>query len=306
LTPVQLNSLVEQVLDLTRARWSDMALQRGVVIESRTELAPDLPPVPGIESEIREALINLIFNAVDAMPEGGRLTLRTRAGRSKPTPVPLRSVHVEVQDTGLGMDEETRRRCLEPFFTTKGERGTGLGLAMVFGIASRHDAEIKIDSVPGKGTTIRLSFPPTVLDTAQPTASYTALSSLRILLVDDDPLILRVLRATLEADGHVVATANGGQEGIDAFQLAEGGERFDVVMTDLGMPKVDGNGVARAVKAMRGTAPVILLTGWGQRLVDEGEVPPGVDSVLSKPPRRQELRDTLRELRARLNASGSV
>jgi signal transduction histidine kinase/ActR/RegA family two-component response regulator len=306
LTPVHLNSLVEQVLDLTRARWSDMALQRGVLIEPRTELTPDLAAVPGIESEIREALINLIFNAVDAMPEGGILTLRTRGGRGKPTLLPLRSVHVEVQDTGLGMDEETRRRCLEPFFTTKGERGTGLGLAMVFGIASRHDAEIKIDSAPGKGTTIRLSFPATVLDTAQLTASYTALSSMRILLVDDDPLILAVLKATLEADGHVVATANGGQEGIDAFRLAEGGERFDVVMTDLGMPKVDGKGVARAVKAMRGTTPVILLTGWGQRLVHEGEVPPDVDSVLSKPPKRQELRDTLRELRTRLNAAGSV
>jgi signal transduction histidine kinase/ActR/RegA family two-component response regulator/HAMP domain-containing protein len=313
LTPVRLNHLVEQVLELTRARWSNMPLQRGVVIQSRTELAPDLPTVPGIESEIREALINLVFNAVDAMPDGGILTLRTRAGRSEPTSVPLHSVHVEVQDTGLGMDEETRRHCLEPFFTTKGERGTGLGLAMVFGIASRHDAEIEIDSALGRGTTVRLSFPEAALETPQPTttplyaAPLTAPLPLRVLVVDDDPLILRVLRATLEADGHVVVTANGGQEGIDVFRLTEeGGKRFDLVMTDLGMPQVDGHGVARAVKAMRPSAPVILLTGWGQRLVEEGEVPPNVDRVLNKPPRRQELRATLEEFMARSHSAGSV
>ena len=140
-----------------------MPLQRGIVIQSRTELAPDLPTIPGIESEIREALINLVFNAVDAMPEGGILTLRTRVGNNEQHSSSSHSVHLEVQDTGFGMDEETRRRCLEPFFTTKGERGSGLGLSMVFGIASRHDAEFDIDSAVGMGTTMRLSFPMAVL-----------------------------------------------------------------------------------------------------------------------------------------------
>src|SRR5688572_32152420 len=112
-----------------------MPQQRGVVIRTVTELAPDLPPIMAAEIEIREALTNLIFNAVDAMPEGGTLTIRTAVTTSAPaspdTPAP-RNVHVEVTDTGLGMDEATRHRCLEPFFTTKGERGTGLGLAMVY------------------------------------------------------------------------------------------------------------------------------------------------------------------------------
>jgi signal transduction histidine kinase/CheY-like chemotaxis protein len=306
LTPVQLNRLVEQVLDLTRARWSNMPLQRGVVIETRTELAPDLPAVPGIESEIREALINLVFNGVDAMPDGGILTLRTRVGRTDQTSALLRSVHLEVQDTGLGMDEETRRRCLEPFYSTKGERGTGLGLAMVFGIAGRHDAEIEIDSAPGRGTTMRLSFPEAVFDAPQPKLIFAAPSPMRILVVDDDPLILRVLKATLEADGHMVTTANGGQQGIETFQLAEAGDRFDIVMTDLGMPHVDGHGVASAVKAIRLSAPVILLTGWGQRLMQEGETPPYVDRVLGKPPKRHELRATLGELMARSKSTASA
>ncbi len=152
LAPVDLNALARQVLDLTRARWSDMALQRGIVIRREMEFDPTNPRVAGIESEIREALTNLIFNAVDAMQEGGTLRVRTRttsAGR----------IRVEVQDTGIGMDAETRRRCLEPFFTTKGERGTGLGLAMVYGVAQRQNADLQVESTVGVGTTVSLDFP---------------------------------------------------------------------------------------------------------------------------------------------------
>ncbi|MGH8262646.1 MAG: sensor histidine kinase, partial [Steroidobacteraceae bacterium] len=136
LRPVELNQLVEQVIGLTRARWYDMPQQRGVMIELRQELAADVPAIMGVESEIREALTNLIFNAVDAMPEGGTLTLRTHrvaTAGSQDTAAPPSHVQVEVADTGVGMDEDTRQRCHEPFFTTKGERGTGLGLAMVYG-----------------------------------------------------------------------------------------------------------------------------------------------------------------------------
>jgi PAS domain S-box-containing protein len=154
-TLVDLNNLVGQVIALTRARWSDMAQQRGTAIEMRTELAADLPPVSASESQIREALVNLVFNAVDAMPEGGPITLRTRLD----TRGDASNVLLEVEDKGVGMDEDTRRRCLEPFFTTKGERGTGLGLAMVYGIAQRHGAGLEIESEPGKGTVIRMSFP---------------------------------------------------------------------------------------------------------------------------------------------------
>jgi CheY-like chemotaxis protein len=195
------------------------------------------------------------------------------------------------------MDEETQRRCLEPFFTTKGERGTGLGLAMVYGIMQRHSAEIEIDSAIGKGTTVRLSFPVPIDIVAPPAPSEIVRSDprrLRILIVDDDPLVLQSLRDTLEIDGHLVTTVNGGQTGIDAFHTAQArGEPFAIVFTDLGMPHVDGRQVASAVKGAFPSTPVILLTGWGQRLVEDGDVPPHVDRVLNKPPKLRELREVL-------------
>jgi signal transduction histidine kinase/CheY-like chemotaxis protein len=290
LNPVHLNILIQQVVDLTRARWSDMVQQRGIVIEMSTELRPDLPTIMGADNEIREALTNLVFNAVDAMPKGGALTLRTQVAPDKGV------VQVEIIDTGIGMDEETRRRCLEPFFTTKGERGTGLGLAMVYGTIQRHSGDIEIESAVGRGTAIRLSFAIASAPAAGPatTAAAAAVAPQRILIVDDDPLVLNSLRDALEADGHQVTTADGGQAGIDAFVAASArGNPFQVVITDLGMPYVDGRKVAGVVKtAVPGTL-VLMLTGWGQRLVEDGDVPPHVDGVLSKPPRLRELREAL-------------
>ena len=155
--PVDLNALVRQTVELTRARWIDMPQQRGITISVRQELDGKLAPVLGYDSELREALTNLIFNAVDALPQGGEILLRTRN-----LPGPPRVI-VEVTDNGAGMDETTVQRCMEPFFTTKGERGTGLGLAMVLGTAKRHAASVDIDSAPGKGTTLRLTFPQALL-----------------------------------------------------------------------------------------------------------------------------------------------
>jgi signal transduction histidine kinase/ActR/RegA family two-component response regulator len=290
--PVELNRLIQQVLELTRARWSDMAHQRGVSIDMRLELASDLPAVMGSESELREALTNLIFNAVDAMPDGGPLTLRTARSADAKT------VILEVIDAGVGMDETTRRRCLEPFFTTKGERGTGLGLAMVYGTMQRHGAEIEIDSAPGKGTTMRLRFAASAGPASTTvTAARAAITPTRILVVDDDPLVLKSLCEALEGDGHQVTTANGGQEGIDAFRAAlAGGQPFPVVITDLGMPHVDGRKVSSTIKAAAPNTAVVMLTGWGQRLVAEGDIPPHTDCVLSKPAKLRELREALASL----------
>jgi CheY-like chemotaxis protein len=197
------------------------------------------------------------------------------------------------------MDSETRRRCLEPFFTTKGERGTGLGLAMVYGVAQRQNAELSIDSTPGEGTTMRLAFKPSPMSAGASAIArpYVPLSRLHILLVDDDPLIIRSLQAILEEDGHAVTTATGGQEGIDIFKASvDRQERFAAVITDLGMPYVDGRKVASAVKSTFQDTPVILLTGWGQRLVEDDEIPENVDRVLSKPPKLHQLRAALAEL----------
>jgi signal transduction histidine kinase/ActR/RegA family two-component response regulator len=294
LARLSLNELAKQVAELTRARWSDMPQQRGIVIRLTADLTPELPDVTGVESEIREALINLVFNAVDAMPEGGDLTLRTRAA---PDSAGTLRAQIEVVDTGLGMDEETRRRCLEPFFTTKGERGTGLGLAMVYGAAQRHGADIDIRSEVGSGTTVAMRFPPPgAAATIGAEGGEPALRGqrLRILLVDDDPLLLRTLREMLEADGHVVVAANAGQAGIDAFRAScDGEDPFTIVLTDLGMPYVDGRQVAGAVKRASPSTPVLLLTGWGQGLNNEAETPEHVDEVLSKPPKLRDLRRAL-------------
>jgi CheY-like chemotaxis protein len=254
-------------------------------------------------------LINLIFNAVDSMPNGGTLLLRTTV---RPVGLSaLSQVQVEVVDTGAGMDDETRRRCLEPFFTTKGERGTGLGLAMVYGVTQRHHAEIEIESTVGKGTAMRLIFPARVAGTNELAALASATQALparmRILVVDDDPLVTKSLRDILESDGHVVTIANSGQEGIDIFVSAlPGSERFAIVITDLGMPYIDGRKVASAIKAASQTTPVIMLTGWGQRLVAEGDIPPHVDRVLNKPPKLRELRAVLLELVADVPVIKSV
>ena len=290
LAPVDLNDLLKQVSELTRARWRDMPQEHGVVIDLVMDLAPDLPAIMGAETEIRDALTNLVFNAVDAMSKGGTLTLRSRRRHDL--------VEVEVSDTGAGMTEEVRHRCLEPFFTTKGERGTGLGLAMVFGMVERHSADIEVASELGRGTTMRLIFQEAGASQLRDTgAPVIAARPLRLLLVDDDPVILQSLKDVLTSDGHQVTTADGGQKGIDTFRSSRSrGESFDLVFTDLGMPKIDGRRVAAAVKASDAAIPVVLLTGWGQRIQGNGELPEHVDRVLSKPPRLAELRAALVEL----------
>ena len=298
LSAVSLNVLAQQVADLTRARWSDMPQQRGVVINMKLELMPGLPGVMGAESEIREALTNLVFNAVDAMPEGGTLTLRTRCEGEH--------VVVEVADTGVGMDDATRRHCLDPFFTTKGERGSGLGLATVNAMAERHSAQVQVDSAPGRGTAVALAFPlPAQAADAlppleAPPPSVPVAEPMRLLVIDDDPAVLLSMRTILQRDGHDVVAADGGQAGIEQFRLAQEQSRpFDVVFSDLGMPHIDGRKVAASIKEMSPATPVVLVTGWGQRLIPEGEVdarPASVDEVLSKPPRVRELRQVLLRL----------
>jgi CheY-like chemotaxis protein len=317
LAKVELNRLINGVIELTQARWRDVPQERGAVIELRTDLMNPAPAVMGAENEIRDALTNLIFNAADAMPDGGTLTLRIASAMRQPSSERALSsakaagaaesahevVYLEVSDTGVGMDEATRRRCLEPFFTTKGERGTGMGLAMVYGMAKRHAAELEIDSAPGKGTTVRIVFPVaprSAEESEKQLALGLAVRPLRILIVDDDPLIIESLRETLRGDGHRVTAADGGQAGIDAFEAARArNEPFELVITDLGMPHVDGRRVAAAIKTSSGGTPVVLLTGWGQRLTAENQVPPHVDRVLNKPPRLRELRAALAELARR-------
>ncbi len=255
--PVNLNDVVRQSVELTRARWQTMAQGKGIPIETDLDLAAALPTIMGSESEIRDAVINLIFNAVDAMPAGGTITLQTRSlGKG---------ASIEVRDTGAGMDEQTRRRCLEPFFSTKGEHGNGLGLAMVYGMLKRQGGDIEIASAPGRGTTMRLLF--SVDGTLERSRRLRRRTGARILLADDDPWLLDSLRAALEADGHHVMTADDGQSAIDAFQAADkAGGPFAVVITDFEMPIIDGLHRSNVVNQIRPGTPVIMLTAWGDRV----------------------------------------
>jgi signal transduction histidine kinase/CheY-like chemotaxis protein len=292
---VNLNEVIQESVALTRARWQTMAQGKGISIQTELDLANGLPTIMGSASEIRDAVVNLIFNAVDAMPAGGTITLQTRALGN--------GASIEVRDTGTGMDEHTRRRCLEPFFSTKGEHGNGLGLAMVYGMLKRHGGEIEIDSEPGRGTAMRLllstdnthverqTTPP------PPGAAARQTTGARILLADDDPILLASLRAALEADGHHVLTADDGQSAIDAFEAADkAGAPFAVVITDFVMPIVDGRKVSTVVNQMRPGTPVIMLTGYGNRMRAQDDTLPYVDHILAKPANLSELRNTLERL----------
>ena len=304
LAEVNLNHIVEEVIEMTRPRWRDLSQREGIVIQLESQLEPNLPLLPSDPGDLREALINLVFNAVDALPQGGTITLVTRSLKSDPTlpsPAPRGRLQLEVRDNGIGMDERVRQRCLEPFFSTKAQRGgTGLGLPMVYGMMQRHEGAIDIESAPGAGTCLRLTCPITDRS-VQPAplmpAQTNAPRSLSILCIDDDPKIQQLLKDCLTSLHHRVSIASGGQQGVDMFQTAlRKNEPFETVITDLGMPGIDGHRVARAIKADSPHTPVIMLTGWGDTLNDNGETAPEVDALLSKPPHIQELNNLLLKL----------
>ena len=278
---VDLAKLVTQTITLTRPRWKDQAQAGGATVRVESELEP-VPAVLGDESELREVLTNLIFNAVDAMPAGGLITVRTRSEDG--------SAMIEVADTGSGMTEEVRKRCLEPFFSTKGERGTGLGLSMVFGIVQRHGGKVDIRSKLGGGTTFIVTLP---LQGAQHGAEATAKNdaslqrNLSVLVVDDEAQVRDFMSAALGMDGHRVEVATDGAKGLRSFRDGT----FDVVITDKAMPGMTGDQMASAMKLMKPGTPVILLTGFGQFL-DKSDLP-GIDVLLSKPVGLQKLREAL-------------
>jgi signal transduction histidine kinase/CheY-like chemotaxis protein len=300
LQQLNLNKLIEQVVDMTRPRWRDIPQSNGITIEVKYALATDIPLLAGIESEVREAITNLVINAVDAMPAGGKITIKTRVirhdGSQNGSKHPEKVV-LDVSDSGTGMDEETRKRCLEPFFSTKGKRGTGLGLAMVYGVMERHEGGIDIQSEVGKGTTFSLVFPVRAKTVApeEERDSTGGIAPMQILCIDDESLLRELLKEMLERDGHEVVLTDNGQSGLDEFRVAcERHRPFDLVITDLGMPYLDGRAVARTIKLQSPETPVVMLTGWGAFMKEDGSGPEEVDGILSKPPRSRELREMLK------------
>jgi signal transduction histidine kinase len=284
--PVDLNNLIEQAVSLTRPRWQTCATAGGRTITITTELG-EIPCVTGDATALREVLTNLIFNAVDALPQGGIITFGTRrAGET---------VVLRVSDTGTGMNEEVRQRCLEPFFTTKGKRGTGLGLSMVFGIIRRHAGTIDIESRLGKGTTFALRLPVAKAESVtRPDALPWSNGPLRILVVDDQPIVSQLVCEYLSEDLHLVETALSGSDALEKFRAAH----FDLIITDLVMAKMTGEQLAVTIKELNPIIPVILLTGYAGDFTAEKQYSKAIDLVLEKPLSRASLRNALAKVMA--------
>ncbi|PYM06966.1 MAG: hypothetical protein DMD82_07065 [Candidatus Rokuibacteriota bacterium] len=273
MAPVDLNALTQDVVTFTRALWKDDAEARGVKIEVVMELA-DVVTVRGIATELREALTNVILNAIDAMARGGRITIRTC--RRDPW------VELTVSDTGDGMPRDVQSRIFDPFFTTRSPQRAGLGLSVVHGIIGRHRGRIEVRSEEGRGTTLTLVLPEAPAASgaySMPSAPAGRRATGTVLVIEDEEHLRRMLLETLAGAGHSVEGAANGLEGLARFQRGA----FDVVITDLSMPECSGLDVARAVKKMRPETPVVMITGWGDVMNPERMGDSGVDLMLVKP-----------------------
>ena len=269
---INLGELIESVVLQTRPRWRDQPANAGIGIDVVTNLEQNTF-VRGNDSDLRQALTNLLFNAVDALPEGGRIDVRlTQHGDY---------ARVEVCDNGLGMDEETLKGCLKPYFSTKPETGTGLGLSTTLSVVERHGGALTVMSALGNGATFKFDLPLTAPgdEVSGKEVMGTGTAVLRILLVDDDPLVLQSMSLLLAQMGHDVRTAESGADALRAFDAAQ----VDIIVTDRAMPGMSGDQFAEAVQSLSPRVPVIMLTGFGAVRDASDELPPGVDLILPKP-----------------------
>ncbi|HAM54510.1 MAG TPA: hypothetical protein DCQ64_03535 [Candidatus Rokubacteria bacterium] len=299
-----MNTLVHDAVTLTRGLWKNEAETRGLRIEVSTDLE-ETPPVPGNTAELREAVTNVVLNAIDAMPRGGQIRLSTRALDD--------GVELSVSDTGEGMSESVRRRIFDPFFSTRSPIRTGLGLSVVHGIIVRHRGRIDVVSEEGRGTTITLWLPAGVPVASAPAVPAPAAGAPgrparesdeedgpgSVLVLEDEEQIRQMLVESLTQAGYRVASARDGLSGLASFQR----ERFDVVLTDLSLPERSGLDVARDVKRMSPDTAVVLLTGWGHLLDPVRLRASGVDLTLVKPFRLERVLAVVAEaLRLRRSA----
>ena len=285
---IDLNELAAEVIELTRPRWQNECLAHGITVDVHLERG-DIPAIAGDPTSLREVLLNLIFNAVDAMPDGGRITITTWASKG--------DACCQVSDTGIGMSPDVQHRALEPFFTTKGVKSTGLGLSAAYGIVQRHGGTLSIESEPGRGAVVmlRLSAGAPVSEAPSPPSSPSP-PPLRILLVDDKDEVRAVVAEMLTSDGHeVIETVNG----TEALARLVTGRSIDLVLTDLGMPGMTGWDLARAVKTSHASVLVGLVTGWGELPDSEPDQRHCVDFILSKPLEREPLYREVAQARLR-------
>ena len=303
-TTADLNEAVRAALEMARPRFASGTLQGQGIIEVALDLT-DKPPLARVAidpAELREVLLNLLFNAADAMPDGGRIVVETRPGQ-KP-----RTADLVVRDTGLGMPESVRARIFEPFFSTKGPKGSGLGLAVAYSVITRRGGQIDVESAPAQGTVFTINLPlvpvgapqapmtPTYvarpMRTDAPKPAGTSIRGARILVADDEPGLVAIVSQLMERSGAQVTIANGGNAAIDAVKRG-GAAAFDVVITDLDMPEVDGWAVTSAVKSLSPETRVVMLTGWAGEITADDFKRRGVDVVMSKPCGRAELESAI-------------
>ena len=288
--PVELDVLVEEVLTLTRPYWHNEPRRQGISIQVRTDLRP-VPPILGTPTELREVFVNLVLNAVQAMPAGGTLSLSVQRRDA-------RAVTVEVEDTGVGMTARVARRIFEPLYTTKGNNGTGMGLTMTQGIVQEHNGRIEVDSKPGRGTLFRLHFPFAAVEPAAiapetvgapATPADDSRGAVRILVVDDEPMVRAVTSKLLRLKGHTVEEVEGGPQALSV--LASTGP-FDLVITDLSMPEMSGRELATAIRERQPDLPVMLLTGDTDAQAEGADV----SAVVKKPFQLDALEATIQEV----------
>jgi len=273
-TPVDLNQLAQEVLEVTRPRWHNEAQLRQIRIDTELHLG-GIRAVAGEIAPLREVLMSLVLNAIDAMPGGGQLTLRTWSD--------AKEVHCAVSDTGAGMSDEVRQRVFEPFFTTKGPKSTGLGLSVTYGIVQRHNGRIDIETGLGRGTTVRITFPampPTVRAQAPLAVPLVETAALRVLVVDDEPEVRTAVADMLGSAGYTTFEAAGGRE---ALAWLDGGQSVDLLLTDLGMPGMTGTDLARSVRGQWPALRIGLMTGWDETEAPGGQTSSIVDFVIAKP-----------------------
>lgn len=295
--PVWLGEIVTESLALTRPHWRDGPQSRGVRIEVVREINT-IPPFLGDGAALREVVMNLILNAVDAMPEGGTLGLSAELLRAELSPLGEPVAQLVVEDTGHGMSEEVRRRIFEPFFTTKGASGTGMGLAMAYGIIQRHQGLIGVESEPGRGTRFEILIP--VRQASPPegvtvTGAARAEPPLQVLVVDDDEGVRRVLARQIERLGHAVDEASSGEAALECLAR----RRYDLLCTDLGMPGMSGWELIATARSLYGHLATVLVTGWGNQIDLEDARARGVDAVIAKPFDILRLRQVIDAVRPR-------
>lgn len=269
---IDLNAILKDVVEITRPKWKDEAQKKGIQIEVLFQPG-DVPSVSGNASEMREVFTNIIFNAIEAMPEGGKIEIRTYEKNGQ--------AHVRIADTGIGMTEGVRKKIFEPFFTTKPFTNTGLGLSMSYGIIKRFGGEIEVESQVGSGTSFTIVLPASRVgkEETQSDVPIRESGSAHILVIDDEETVRDVLSKMLSKCNHQVTVAKSGEEGIQLF----GAKNFDMVLTDLGMPGMSGWEVCRSIKRLSPSVPVGMITGWGLE-IDEGmRRESGLDFIITKP-----------------------